>query len=108
MPRAQGAQVFNNNGKPNLAMVKVAIPDGPKSVRFVRGDDPAAIRYLSRTTAAQQHIILDKGPKTLDTSEIIDFGPLKGRATRHARNLDADVTPTPLPRSVTAALPPAQ
>lgn len=108
MPRAQGAQVFNNNGKPNPAMVQVAIPNGPKSVRFVRGDDPAAIRYLSRTTAAQKRIILDKGPRTLDTSEIVDFGPLKGRATRHARNLAADDGPKSSPPAVSAAVPPSQ
>lgn len=90
MPRAHGAQIFNNTGTPNPAMVMVAIPDGPKAVRFVRGTDPAAVRYLAETTAAQERLVVDNGPADVDTSEIADFGPLKGRATRRVRNLAAD------------------
>ena len=90
MPRAQGAQVFNNNGTPNLAMVMVAIPDGPKGVRFVRGTDPAAIRYLAVAREEQERLVVDNGPADVDTSEIADLGPLKGRTKRRVRNLSAD------------------
>jgi len=65
MPRTRGAQVFNNTGKPNLAMVMVAIPDGPTSVRFVRGNDPAAIRYLHETELQQKRTLFDEGPLLL-------------------------------------------
>lgn len=95
MPRTNGAQILNSTGKPNLEMVTVAIPDGPNTVRFVRGSDPAAVKYIAETQAEQRRLIFDKGPKTLDTSEIVDLGPLKGRATRHARNLDAKDAPPP-------------
>jgi hypothetical protein len=82
--------VFNNTGKPNLGMVMVAIPDGPKSVRFVRGNDPAALRYLAETELQQKRTLFDQGPQGIDTSEIANVGPLRARSTRHARNLAAD------------------
>lgn len=90
MPRAQGSQVFNNTGTPNLAMIKVAIPDGPKAVRFVRGTDPEAVRYLEATRAEQERIVVDNGPADVDTSEVANYGPLKGRTTRRVRNLAPD------------------
>lgn len=89
MPRANGSQIFNNTGTPNLEMIMVAIPDGSGSVRFVRGSEPEAIRYLEATRAEQERMVVDNGPQDVDTSEIADFGPLKGRATRRARNLAA-------------------
>ncbi|MGI8891442.1 MAG: hypothetical protein ACR2G0_11750 [Chthoniobacterales bacterium] len=90
MPRAHGTQIFNNTGQPNMDMVMVAIPDGPKSVRFVRGSDPIAIRYVDAKRAEQDRLEMDRGPREVDTSEIANFGPLKGRTTRQVRNLAAD------------------
>ncbi len=90
MPRAQGTQIYNNEGTPNLSMVMVAIPDGPKSVRFVRGNTPEAVRYLAETKARQDLMVVDRGPEHVDTSENPNYGPLKGRATRRVR-LGADV-----------------
>lgn len=101
MPRAQGAQVFNNTGRPNLAMVMVAIPDGPTSVRFVRGNDPATIRYLHETELQQKRTLYDEGPQEIDTSGIANLGPLRARSTRRARNLAAGnlaTTPSPDPQ----------
>lgn len=89
MPRAQGSQIYNNEGTPNLSMVMVAIPDGPKSVRFVRGNTPEAVRYLAETKAEQELIVVDNGPANVDTSEMTHYGPLKGRTTRRVR-LGAD------------------
>ncbi len=93
MPRARGTQVFNNTGKLNLDLVMVALPDGPKSVRFVRGNDPVARRYLARTESRQERTVFDSGPQQIDTSEIANLGPLRGRATRRARNLAAKDAP---------------
>ena len=90
MPRAHGSQIFNSEGTPNLGMIKVAIPDGPRKVRFVRGSDPEAIRYLQEARAEQKQLVLDNGPADVQSSEIADLGPLKGRATRRVRNLAAD------------------
>lgn len=87
MPRTHGTQIFNNTGRPNLEMVMVAIPDGPKSVRFVRGSDPEAVRYLEAASADQERVVEDHGPRDVDTSEIADFGPLKGRTARRIGNL---------------------
>jgi hypothetical protein len=98
MPRTHGAQIYNNLGKPNLSLVMVAIPAGPDRVRYVRGSTPEARRYLAAKETEQKRIVLDRGPREVDTSEIVDFGPLKGRGTRHARNLSADEpkgTPAP-------------
>ncbi len=90
MPRAHGTQVFNNSGTPNPDMIMVAIPDGPSKVRFVRGNDPAAVRYIAETKAEQERLTFDSGPADVDKGEIADYGPLKGRATRRVRNLSAD------------------
>lgn len=89
MPRTQGSQIYNNEGTPNLDMVMVAIPDGPKKVRFVRGNTPEAVRYLAETKAQQELIVVDRGPADVDTSEITNYGPLKGRTTRRV-HLGAD------------------
>lgn len=90
MPRTQGTQIFNNTGTPNPDMIMVAIPDGPTKVRFVRGSDPAAVRYIAETKAEQERLTFDSGPANVDTGEIANYGPLKGRATRRVRNLSAD------------------
>lgn len=82
MPRGRGAQSITNTGAPDPTLVTVAIPDGPKAVRFVRGTHPDAIRYLAETKAAQERLTVDNGPTNVDTSEMTNFGPLKGRATR--------------------------
>ena len=66
-------------------MVMVAIPDGTKGVRFVRGSAPEAIQYLAQATAAQQLVVTDNGPANVDTSEMTNYGPLKGRTTRRVR-----------------------
>ncbi len=90
MPRTHGSQIFNNTGAPNLEMVMVAIPDGPRKVRFVQGSKPEAVRYLAETREEHDRLLLDKGPRDLDTSEVANLGPLKGRGTRRAANLAAD------------------
>jgi hypothetical protein len=90
MPRAHGSQVFNNNGTPNPGMIMVAIPDGPKSVRYVRGTDPAAVKYLAAVTEEQKRVVQDRGPANIGTGEIGDLGPLKGRTKRRVQNLASD------------------
>lgn len=85
MPRTQGTQIFNNTGTPNPDMIMVAIPDGAKGVRFVRGSDPAAVHYIAETKAEQGRLTFDSGPADVDTGEIANYGPLKGRATRRVR-----------------------
>ncbi|MEO7723764.1 MAG: hypothetical protein ABIU29_03615 [Chthoniobacterales bacterium] len=53
------------------------------------GNTPEAVRYLAETKAQPELIVVDGGPADVDTSEITNYGPLKGRATRRVR-LGAD------------------
>ena len=85
MPRGQGSQIYNNEGRPNLDLVTVAIPEGSNSVRFVKGNTPEAVRYLAETKAKQDLMVVDRGPENVDTGENPNYGPLKGRATRRVR-----------------------
>ena len=89
-----------------MGMVMVAIPDERGAVRFVRGNDPVATRYLAETESQQKRMRFDRGPVEIDTSEVVDFGPLKGRATRHVRNLAAHETPAAPSPGSSESLPP--
>lgn len=91
MPHTQGGtQVINSSGTLNLGAVMVALPDGPKAVRFVRGSDPAARRYLEKTQAEQEKYLVNNGPSDLDLGEIVKAGPLTGSTKRRVRNLKPD------------------
>lgn len=78
MPRSYGTQVYTSAGTFNPALVTVAIPDGPKAVRFVRGSDPEAIKYLEDARAKQKLFVVDNGPLDVDTSEIVKGSALQG------------------------------
>lgn len=68
MPTGGGESVVASNGQYRLNAIRVAVPNGYKSLRYLSGTDPAAIQYLADTRAAEQKLSVDNGPLNVDTS----------------------------------------
>jgi len=68
MPINNSVNIVANNGQYRLNSVRVAVPNAFHDLQYLPGTDPAAVKYLDDTRAAEQKLTMDNGPLDADTS----------------------------------------
>jgi hypothetical protein len=69
-PVNNSIRVIASNGQYCANAVRVAVRNEFHDLQYLSGTDPAAVKYLADTRAAEQKLTMDYGPANADTSSL--------------------------------------